>query len=336
MSYYKVNTQISNRIQNENKQIVNYFGESTDTLNYIMNSLLMSNSAYGKVRNQIKTLISEMEKEQTVMKALGTTLQEIMNQYGSIEQKIADNYTSKSINKKQRELDNSNKNKAENGNEDTEEKDPSTMNYEEYLEYRYENASDENTKRIYKKFLDNIRIKDDDYDDTAYYDSFWNHIKYNKDDDSTNVRGVGCTYYHEVGHLIDDQSDWFGDTSTDGSYDFYEKLSNDVDNYVNTIMEEKGYTDINDAYDDLSTWLNTDGNMKNGVSDLVNGLTNGEACGGWSHSDDYYNEDSISHEAFAHFFEAGMSADPTKLEYIKEIFPTAYEEYQSMLEDELD
>lgn len=336
MGYYKVNPQITNRVQNENKKIENYFGESIGTLSYIMNSLLMSNSTYGQVKKQIKSIINEIEVEKAVMNTLGTTLQEIMKQYEKTEQRIVENYTGKSVsNPSANNLDNRAEiNLEESGTSD--EKDPGTMTYEEYLEYRYENATDENTKKVYKKFLDNIKIKDDDYDGTAHYNNFWNHIKYNQEDDSTNVRGVGCTYYHEVGHLIDDQSDWFGQTSTDGSYDFYEKLNNDVNNYVNTIMEEKGYTDINDAYDDLSTWLNDDGNMKNGVSDLVNGLTDGEACGGWSHSDDYYNESSIAHEAFAHFFEAGMSADPTKLEYVKEIFPTAYEEFQKMLEDELD
>ena len=35
-------------------------------------------------------------------------------------------------------------------------------------------------------------------------------------------------------------------------------------------MEEKGYQNRDDAYDDFSKWLKTDGNMKNGISDLWN------------------------------------------------------------------
>ncbi|WP_455718539.1 hypothetical protein, partial [Anaerosporobacter sp.] len=109
MSYYKVNTQIANRIHNEYTQIENYFGEAEDTLSYIMSSLLMSNAAYGQVRNQIKTLISDMEKEKTVMYTLGITLQEIMNQYEKTEKKIAENYTSKSVlNPSPNNLDNKN------------------------------------------------------------------------------------------------------------------------------------------------------------------------------------------------------------------------------------
>ncbi len=98
------------------------------------------------------------------------------------------------------------------GNLDQNIVDPSSMSYEEYLEYRYKNATDKATKKLYKKFQDNADIKDDDYDETAHYNGFWNHIKYNLDDDSKN-ESIGNTYYHEVGHLVDDQSDWFGDTS---------------------------------------------------------------------------------------------------------------------------
>lgn len=209
------------------------------------------------------------------------------------------------------------------------------MSYEEYLQYREENAIDENTKKVYEMYKDKIKIKDGDYQDTAHYNDFWNHIKYDKDADADNVRGVGCTYFHEVGHLVDDKSDFFGNTSTDGSYDFYDKLSEDLDNYIDDIMETNGYTNREDAYKDLNEWLSMDGNMKNGISDIVCGLTDGEACGAWAHSSDYYNDKSICNEAFAHFFEAGMSDDPTKLEYIKEVFPSAYDEYQRMLEDEL-
>lgn len=209
------------------------------------------------------------------------------------------------------------------------------MSYEEYLQYREENAVDENTKKLYEMYKDKIKIKDDDYQDVAHYNVFWNHIKYDKDADAGNERGVGCTYFHEVGHLVDDKSDFFGNTSTDGSYDFYDKLSEDLDNYIDDIMETNGYTNREDAYKDLNEWLLMDGNMKNGISDIVCGLTDGDASGAWAHSSDYYDDKSICREAFAHFFEAGMSDDPTKLEYIKEVFPSAYDEYQKMLEDEL-
>lgn len=77
----------------------------------------------------------------------------------------------------------------------------------------------------------------------------------------------------------------------------------------------------------MSKWLKIDGDMKNGVSDLVFGLTDGMACGNWCYDESYYNKSAVAHEAFAHFFEAGMSEKSTKLDYIKEIFPKAYKEF---------
>lgn len=213
--------------------------------------------------------------------------------------------------------------------------DPSDMSYEEYLNYRYENAVDETTKEIYKKYKDKIKIKDDAYDGTAHYNGIWNEIKYNAEDDAKNERGSGYTYYHEVGHLIDDQSDWNSYTSTDWSYDFYDKLKADINNWINKIKSEQGYTDIQDVYDYMETWLFEDANNKNGISDLVKGITDGNVIGRWGHDINYYSSSSIPKEAFAHFFEAGMRTDSTKLDYIKEIFPTAYEEFQKMLRDEL-
>lgn len=272
------------------------------------------------IPDNLKKVMQNLEDEAVKCNRIGEQVNSIALCYEKCEETIRNQETVKNI---------------EENDKESETKNPEDMTYEEYLRYRYENAVDENTKKFYEKYLENIRIKDDDYDETAYYNGFWNHIKYNIDDDSTDPRGVGSTYYHEVGHLVDDQSDLFGYTSTDNSYDFYEKLNEDLDNYIDKIMDDKGYTDKQDAYDDLSDWLWDDPDMKNGVSDIVLGLTDGEAGGKWGHSDDYYNSRSISKEAFAHFFEAGMETDSKKLDYLKEVFPTAYEEYQKMLEDEL-
>ena len=50
---------------------------------------------------------------------------------------------------------------------------------------------------------------------------------------------------------------------------------------------------------------------------------------------DYYNDTSMENEAFAHFFEAGMSYKPKKLTYIITVFPNAYRRFEEMLKDEL-
>lgn len=284
----------------------------------------MNKGEYRELDKTIDIIISQIKEDKNCVANLEIYLERIQKIYYKTENKIVQNGNLL-------EKNSSNNQVGDNGSAS-----PSDMTYKEFLQYRIDNAADINTRKMYEKYLKKIRIKDDSYSDTAHYDNIWNHIKYDEGDDATNVRGIGCTYFHEVGHLVDDQSDWFGSTSTDGSYEFYNKLESDVENYVNNIMEEKGYQNRDDAYDDFSKWLKTDGNMKNGISDLAKGITEGKSCGGWSHSDDYYTEKSIEKEAFAHFFEAGMAADSTKLDYIKEVFPEAYEEYQQMLKEELD
>ena len=42
--------------------------------------------------------------------------------------------------------------------------------------------------------------------------------------------------------------------------------------------------------------------MKNGISDIIAGLSDGKVKGFWYHTDsDYYTDSSIETEAFAHF-----------------------------------
>ncbi|MBE6758559.1 MAG: hypothetical protein E7554_00525 [Ruminococcaceae bacterium] len=214
-------------------------------------------------------------------------------------------------------------------------KDPSQMTYLEYLDYRRENAVDPRTRELYERYLSQIVINDDDYDGTAHYSPSNGYINYDADEDSTNPRGQGTTYYHEVGHLIDDRSDGNGFTSVDGKYEFYDKMQQDYDRWVERVMHENGFSTREQANEYISDWLWEDADNKNGISDIVYGLSEGDAGGKWGHDASYYNETSTSQEAFAHFFEAGMADDSTKLDYIKEVFPSAYEEYQRMLNDEL-
>lgn len=286
----------------------------------------------------LKTLPGNVRKQASAVQKLGTGLSEIAALYREHENTIVNNVRGEgtaagTILERMKEVL---ENQAESSSQNNSQADPEDMSYEDYLEYRCKNAIDENTRKIYEKYCKKIKINDDDYDGTAHYNPLWNHINYDAQADSTNERGVGYTYYHEIGHLIDDRSDWNGNTSSDWSYDFYDKLQKDIDNWIDRNMKENGYTSKDDAYDDLSDWLWEDEDLKNGLSDLVIGLTDGKASGKWGHDQSYYDSKSIASEAFAHFFESGMRADSTKLDYVKELFPTAYAEFQQMLIDELD
>lgn len=213
---------------------------------------------------------------------------------------------------------------------------PENLPYDEYIEYRIENAVDENTKKIYKKYSDKLNIVDTDYENGGKYNGFFNHMKLNEENDNKNPRGKGTTHFHEYGHMVDDLSDFNGRTSNDWSYDFGDTLKKDYENYIDKVMIDNGFTDKIDAYQYVENWINgTDADNKNGVSDLVTGLSDGNINGKWFHDSWYYTETKLEREAFAHFFEASMCTDSTKLDYIKEVFPESYKVYQQMLEDDL-
>ena len=212
---------------------------------------------------------------------------------------------------------------------------------EEYYrgcEDRREHAIDEEVARLYDKFKNRMHIGSDT-SSSAYYNPLWNKIFFNWKDDASNPRGAYTTYFHETGHMIDDYTKWWGDSSSSKS--FTNALQNDFDNYVAKVMKENS-CDRNAAYEIISDWLWEDSDNKNGISDLCGGLTGNECVGRWLHDDSYWSgktehgvPDKVNNEAFAHFFEASMSTDSTKLDYIKEIFPNAYDEFKNIVRDNL-
>ena len=135
----------------------------------------------------------------------------------------------------------------------------------------------------------------------------------------------------------------FGYRSNERSYNFFNTLQTDFNNYFSSVKadiaknENRDFSDITDerVYKEIRSWLETDMNMKGGISDIICGFTDSKA-GTYGHSKkDYYTDKNISNEAFAHFFEAGMSESSVKIDYIKELFPNSYNTYLEMVNDAL-
>lgn len=178
----------------------------------------------------------------------------------------------------------------------------------------------------------------------GYYDDMSNTIQLNmqKDNEDKSKNGRGQAYYHEVGHMVDDYIDCFGSASNDWTYDFYDALKKDFDNIIRrmNITKEKMDSDSEEKNFTVFTKEIVDkGEEYFGVQDLVYGF--GHILGyqpnkgeyQYTHENVDYNEEMLSNEAFAHFFEAGMDYKEDKLNRIKEYFPNAYKVYQKMLED---
>lgn len=133
-------------------------------------------------------------------------------------------------------------------------------------------------------------------------------------------------------YYIDDVLDLNDEVSKDAEYDFMHVLRSDYDNYVSEVQKKYDLTE-EETYDWIEKWLEEDENMKHGISDLFKGLSNGEIDGAWDHDD--YSKAMIENEAFAHFFEAGMSYKTTKLDYIQEVFTNAYKKFEEMLSERM-
>lgn len=207
------------------------------------------------------------------------------------------------------------------------------MTYEEIIQYRYENAVSDVCKKIYENYASCILVMNSTNEKITdkYYTAF-NIVIIDKEEDALNETGYGSTYFHEVGHLIDDFSHNLGMTSNDRKYDFAEVLRSDFENYVSKIQDENGCSQ-EEAYAKISEYLWSDEDMTSAVSDIIMALTDRKAGGKYGH--DSLSEAELEREAFADFFDAGMSYKTKKLEYVKEIFPNAYEVFEQMLWDDI-
>ena len=70
-----------------------------------------------------------------------------------------------------------------------------------------------------------------------------------------------------------------------------------------------------------------------GVSDIMQGLTDGAVNGVAGHDVGYWNEQKISAEAFVHMFEAQF--DEVRYKEMKKIFPKSLKYFENLLREEV-
>lgn len=183
-------------------------------------------------------------------------------------------------------------------------------------------------KELYNEYANSIRLVDYDYQGTPFYNSVSNGIKLNAMADLHNSTGNMSTYFHEVGHMMDDYAG-NGHAWLSSAPQFAKALRNDVEAYVNHIMITK-HCDIDEAYDIISEEISGDWNA--GVSDIFGSLTRCRCQGDWGHHITYWQSDptKIEKEAFANMFEASIG-DEKKLNEMKRFFPRAYSMFEYII-----
>lgn len=140
-------------------------------------------------------------------------------------------------------------------------------------------------------------------------------------------RGKGTTFFHEIGHMIDHA---FGQGGFISSSDSLLKALYDDLSMI------RGKMDLDKDWANRFVDLIDSDNTAHSISDILEGLTNGAFCGRFGHlksgNSDYWTQDKyrVCNESFAHFFEASMGGG-TKLRRLKICFPTAFAEFETIL-----
>ena len=176
-------------------------------------------------------------------------------------------------------------------------------------------------KKLFNKYASGDTIEDAFFEGTPHYNVTTKKISMHYGVDLENVRGIGATWFHEHGHLIDD---FAGNVSDDEEY--LSLLQEDLYNYLIKYGKTHNLESIDLIVKAISLELN-DMRMHSAVSDIFEGLTDGQVQGCAGHSLKYWeNPINITSEAFAHMFESEF--DVKRYNEMKKYFPQALKYFE--------
>lgn len=186
--------------------------------------------------------------------------------------------------------------------------------YYDVIKTRFSHGT-KDAKRVYNKYVPKNAIEDNNYEWIAKYEN--GKIKMHFGMDLNNTRGPGATWFHEHGHLIDDQA---GYISHDKKF-----LSALFDDFID-ISTNKSYIEIEEELVDMR--------IQSGVADIINGLSEDKIKGVAFHAlrtdgSSYWTKESICEEAFAHMFECQF--DDLRCKEMKKYFPRALKVFEDIL-----
>lgn len=181
-------------------------------------------------------------------------------------------------------------------------------------------------KHLFSKYASGETIETSSFEGVAHFNTETKKISMHYKADLNNSRGIGTTYFHEHGHLIDDA---LGVTSNDKQ--FRALLKRDSFEYRIAYGKEhnlKTYDKVDKAISDELQ----DMRKHSAVSDLLDGLTQGNIKGCAGHSASYWkNQENITSEAFAHMFEAQF--DEARYAEMKKYFPKSLEYFEKKMKE---
>lgn len=181
-------------------------------------------------------------------------------------------------------------------------------------------------KHLFSKYASGETIETSSFEGVAHFDTETKKISMHYKADMNNSRGIGTTYFHEHGHLIDDA---LGVVSDDKR--FRALLKQDSFEYRVVYGKERDLKTYDKVDKAISDELQ-DMRKHSAVSDLLDGLTQGNIKGCAGHSASYWkNQENITSEAFAHMFEAQF--DEMRYAEMKKYFPKSLEYFEKKMKE---
>ena len=199
--------------------------------------------------------------------------------------------------------------------------------YYDCLKDKFSHGTDD-AKRLFTKYASGDSIENAVYENTAHYNTKTKKISMNYGADLKNPRGAGATWFHEHGHLVDDLA---GNLSDDKN--FIQLLESDSLSY-RIAYGKAHHLGTFDKVDKAISEELGDMRKDSAISDLFDGVTQGNIIGCASHPKEYWkNRDNVTSEAFAHMFEAQF--DKERYEQMKKYFPNALEYFEKKMKEAL-
>ncbi len=239
----------------------------------------------------------------------------------------------------------------------------SNANDHEYDDYMYAiyqaycNAPPEE-RALFDKYINELYIatcKATDYNESdaaSYFLPSTGGLWLDAEQNSSNTeygKDPTTTFFHEVAHGLLHSA---GLVNDDALKDFTDAINKDVDAYLDQFEQKTaGITDPKERkakierliLEDLVEYGDTyyPGVEFGGITDMIDGATNGDVCPGSNHSSygtndqglTYWEQDStnLANETFANIYSAEMRNDTAEIQYYKDNFPNVYAEYKKLV-----
>lgn len=217
--------------------------------------------------------------------------------------------------------------------------------YKDVLIKRFTSGS-EVAQQAFTRYVTGNVVKDSNFKQGAHYSPRDQVVNMDFADDLRNPRGAGATYFHELGHYVDNLAaiQIKGKPTIGGlshmdlegveADDFRKAILRDVQDYIEGYTK-KNRVKLQQARLEISEALSAgNGALHSAISDIYGGVTRHKVRGLYGHRLDYWKQlpNAIEKEAFAHMFEASFDPDGKRAELMREYLPKSFALFEKILE----